>query len=89
MSWYDRYIVRIPGVQGGEPVIAGTRTPVRAIAELYYQVYPGNLEMVRSSLSHLDDTQIKAGLAYYEDNRSEIDGYIQEHLTILRKLQGS
>ncbi|MGH2461850.1 MAG: DUF433 domain-containing protein [Chloroflexota bacterium] len=29
---YDRSIEKVPGVQGGEPVIKGTRTPVRTVA---------------------------------------------------------
>ncbi len=30
----DRYVVRNPAVMGGEPVIRGTRVPVRTIASL-------------------------------------------------------
>lgn len=79
VNWYDRYIEKIPGVQGGEPVIAGTRTPVRAIAELFYSVYPGDMKELRRALSHLDNTQIEAGLDYYRDHQAEIDGHMARH----------
>jgi uncharacterized protein (DUF433 family) len=29
-----RYIVSVPEILGGEPVLEGTRTPVRAVVEL-------------------------------------------------------
>lgn len=45
-AWYDRYIQKIPGVQGGEPVLAGTRTPVRTIVQMCKEAYPGNLSEV-------------------------------------------
>jgi uncharacterized protein (DUF433 family) len=33
LEWRESHIERRPEVQGGEPVIAGTRLPVRAVAE--------------------------------------------------------
>jgi len=85
MHWYDRYVEKVPGVQGGEPVITGTRTPVRALVELFYVVYPSNLSEVRRALSHLDQTHIEAGLAYYKDHQAEIDGHIARHEEAFRK----
>jgi uncharacterized protein (DUF433 family) len=39
-----------PGVQGGHPCVAGTRTPVRTIVAHYYQTYPGDIdEIARAS----------------------------------------
>ena len=79
MAWYDRYIEKVAGVQGGEPVVAGTRTPVRTIAELYNRVYPNDLGEVHRALSHLDPEQIEAALAYYRDHRAEIDAHTERH----------
>lgn len=40
-----RYIVRDERILGGEPIIEGTRTPVRAVAELWRL----GLQLARSS----------------------------------------
>ena len=34
-----RYIVRDDGILGGEPIVTGTRTPVRAIVEMWALSY--------------------------------------------------
>jgi len=85
--WYHQYIQKVPGVQGGEPVVAGTRTPVRAVVELFRDVYPGDWQELQRSLSHLSLTQLKAALAYYRDHPDEIDGHIERHRKALRSLQ--
>jgi len=72
-------IVRVPGVQGGYPVIAGTRTPVRAIIELYRDVYPGDLDEVKASLPHLSDADIEAAFEYYREHPEIIDEDIKRH----------
>ncbi len=66
-------IAQYPGVQGGYPVIAGTRTPVRAIVELYYDIYPFDIEEVYRSLEHLTIEQIRAALAYYDEQPELVD----------------
>jgi uncharacterized protein (DUF433 family) len=40
MSTFQSQIVSDPKIHGGEPVIDGTSTPVRAIAELWNQGMP-------------------------------------------------
>lgn len=54
-----RYITSVPGVQGGEPIIKGTRTPVRAIVENWRMGYSPE-EIVRA-LPHLTLAQVFAG----------------------------
>jgi uncharacterized protein (DUF433 family) len=83
--WYERYVEVVAGVQGGEPVIAGTRTPVRAIAELWTEVYPENFQELRRALRHLDAIQLEAGLAYYGDHKDEIDRHIERHRKALNQ----
>lgn len=78
-AWYDRYIRTIPGVQGGEPVLAGTRTPVRTIVQMSKEAYPGNLSEVECALPHLTHEQGKAALDYYQDHQGEIDAHIERH----------
>lgn len=79
MGQHQQHITRSPRVQGGEPVIRGTRTPVRTIVVLYFETYPDDLERVRASLPHLTPAQIDAALEYYRAHRSEIDAAIERH----------
>jgi uncharacterized protein (DUF433 family) len=89
MNWYDDHITRIPGVQGGEPVVVGTRTPVRTIAILYHETYAYDLAKVLASLPHLTSTQVDAALAYYRDHRAEIDALSARHREASKGLIGA
>ncbi len=72
-----RYIVTDDHILGGEPIIEGTRTPVRAIAELWRQgVAP---EVIPSRLPHLTSAQVFDALSYYSDHQSEINGHIERN----------
>jgi len=58
----------------GEPVIRGTRTPVRAIVELWQL---GNLpEEMPTHLPHLTLAQVFDALSYYAENREQIHRYM-------------
>jgi uncharacterized protein (DUF433 family) len=74
--WYEQHIAQYEGVCGGDPVVAGTRTPVATIAMLYEHVYPLDVDGVNQSLPHLTREQVLAALAYYDDHRAEIDAQI-------------
>ncbi len=86
MDWFERYVERTPGIQDGEPVIAGTRTPIRTIVELYYHVYPGDFAELRRALGHLSGQQLEAGLAYYQSHQAEIDRHIDRHRKAFERL---
>lgn len=77
--WFDTYITKITGIQGGQPVIVGTRTPVQTVAVLFHITYPGDRDEVARALEHLHPEQIDAALAYYDHHRDEIDAYISEN----------
>lgn len=65
------YIVSDQAVLGGAPIITGTRTPVRAIAELWkFGVTP---EEIIIRLPHLSLAQVFDALSYYLDHRDEVD----------------
>jgi uncharacterized protein (DUF433 family) len=67
-------ITRKPTICGGEPIIAGTRTPVRAIVE---HVRLGDSpEDILEHLPYLTLEKIHAALDYYHDNKAEIDEWI-------------
>ncbi|MEW6003030.1 MAG: DUF433 domain-containing protein [Nitrospirota bacterium] len=65
------YIERVEGIQGGRPVIKGTRTPVRSIV-IYHRM--GFIpEEIQIKLPHLNLAQIYDALSYYYDFKDEID----------------
>lgn len=77
-AWYERYITTKPGVQGGAPIIRGTRTPVRSVVQ-YLRVYDGDILRVRQALSHLSHEEIDAALAYYNAEPAAVDEDIKFH----------
>ena len=68
------YIVSHPDILSGEPIIEGTRTPVRAIVEMWRQ--GAAPEEIPNRLPHLTQAQIFAALSYYSDNTETINAYI-------------
>lgn len=72
------YIVRDNEILGGEPVIKGTRTPVRAIVEWWK--FGASPEEVLENLPHLTLSQIFDALSYYADHRDEIEQHIAENI---------
>ena len=71
------YIVTDDQILGGEPIIKGTRTPVRAIVELWRQgVSP---ESIQSRLPHLTLAQVFDALSYFSDNQDEINEQIERN----------
>jgi uncharacterized protein (DUF433 family) len=71
------YIVTSDEILSGEPIIKGTRTPVRAIVELWRQgIQP---EVIPSQLPHLTLAQVFDALSYFSDHQSEINKYIEKN----------
>ncbi|MGL6338736.1 MAG: DUF433 domain-containing protein [Waterburya sp.] len=69
------YIVRDERILSGEPIIKGTRTPVRAIVETWRMgISP---EEIAHGLPHLTLAQIFNALSYYSDHQDEINSYIE------------
>jgi uncharacterized protein (DUF433 family) len=74
---HNRYIVTDDHILGGEPIIRGTRTPVRAIVELWRQgISP---ETIPVHLPHLTAAQVFDALSYYSDNQNEINAHIERN----------
>ena len=72
-----RYIIQNKEVLSGEPIVEGTRTPVRAIVELWRQgIAP---EDIPHRLPHLRLAQVFDALSYYSDHQEEINGYIERN----------
>lgn len=71
------YIVCDPVILGGEPIIKGTRTPVRSVVENWrLGLSP---EEIVVHLPHLTLAQIFDVLSYYSDHHDEIDTFIEEN----------
>ena len=71
------YIVTDDTILSGEPIIKGTRTPVRAIVGLWrLGVSP---EEIPRHLPHLTLAQIFDALSYYSDHQSEINTHIERN----------
>ena len=68
------YIERRATVLCGEPVVKGTRTPVRAIVEHWKFGDPP--DDIARKLPHLRLAHIFDALGYYDDQQNEIEQYI-------------
>jgi uncharacterized protein (DUF433 family) len=72
-----RYVVQDSRILGGEPIITETRTPVRAVVELWRQsIAP---EDIPNRLPHLRLAQVFDALSYYSDHQEEINRHIERN----------
>jgi len=69
------YIVCDPQILSGEPIIKGTRTPVRAIVENWRLGYLP--EELPQHLPHITLAQVFDALSYFADHREQIMKYIE------------
>ncbi len=72
-----RYITSNKEILSGEPIIKGTRTPIRSIVEKWRLGYTPE-DLVRG-LPHLTLAQVFEAMSYYYDNQAEIDDYIERN----------
>jgi uncharacterized protein (DUF433 family) len=72
-----RYIVSDPYILGGEPIVEGTRTPVRAVVEIWRQGVPP--EAIPGRLPHLNLAQVFDSLSFYSDHQAEINDHIERN----------
>ncbi|MBT9148925.1 MAG: hypothetical protein DDT27_00106 [Dehalococcoidia bacterium] len=71
------YIVTDDEILSGEPIIKGTRTPVRAVVETWrLGIIP---EEIPIHLPHLTLAQVFDALSYYSDHQAEINAYIERN----------
>lgn len=67
----DTAVVSDPALRNGEPILSGTATPVRAVAELWNQGLAP--EEIPLHLPHLTIQQVFAALYYYVSHREQIE----------------
>lgn len=72
-----RYVTRNIAILSGEPIIVGTRTPVRSIVEMWrLGVSP---EEIPLHYPQLTLAQVFDALSFYQDNMAEINEYIERN----------
>ena len=72
------HIVKVEGVCGGEAIIEGTRIAVWHIVGYYYRAGM-SVEEILADWDYLTPAQVFSALAYYHDNREEIDRVRREN----------
>lgn len=71
------YIVTDDKILGAEPIVKGTRTPVRAVVETWRLGVPA--EEITNRLPHLTLAQVFDALSYYSDHQEEINSHIERN----------
>lgn len=71
------YVVTDDQILSGEPIIRETRTPVRAVVELWRQGLAP--EEIPDHLPHLRLAQVFDALSYYDDHTDEINAHIERN----------
>jgi uncharacterized protein (DUF433 family) len=72
------HVTNDPAVCGGSAIIHGTRFPVRSVV-MYVLQHGLTPEELVDKFPHLSLAQIHDALAYYYDNRQEIENEITEN----------
>jgi uncharacterized protein (DUF433 family) len=80
------HIVRDGAILGGEPIIKGTRVPVRAIVEIWR--LGTSPEDISTHLPQLGLAQIFDALGYFADHTQEISEFIERNRIPDEKLNG-
>jgi uncharacterized protein (DUF433 family) len=68
------YVARDPHILSGEPILAGTRIPVRAVVVSWH--FEPDFDRLREAYPSLSAEAIEAALAYYATHRAEIERYM-------------
>ena len=71
-------IVRDPRIHGGEPIVKGTRVPVRAIV-VAWEAEPDVAAMLRA-YPRLTAADVREALDFYAAHRDEVDERIRAQL---------
>lgn len=78
LSQTYRYIISLPGVRSGHPIIEGTRIGVHDVLGLLLN--GSSVDDASRSFPSLTRAQIYECLAYYEDHRAEIDSLVARQM---------
>ena len=73
-----RYIISLPGVRSGHPIIEGTRIGVHDVLGVILN--GSSIDEAVRSFPSLTRAQIYECLAYYEDHRAEMDNLVARQM---------
>lgn len=71
------YVTTDPRILSGVPIIEGTRTPVRSIANYFNMGM--SVDEILIALPYLSFSKVFSALSYYFDHKPEIDANIAEN----------
>ena len=71
------YIIKDERILSGESIIKSTRTPVRAIVEMWRLGY--GPEEIPGGLPHLSLAAVFDALSYYSDHKNELNQYLDQN----------
>ena len=80
-----KWVSETPGINGGYPVVHGTRTPVRVIVEYYRQT--DDFDRLIALLPHLAPEQVRGALDYYILHPERIDEDLATNAEALAEIQ--
>jgi len=80
-----KHIIRTPDVVGGKPRIAGHRITVQNIV-IWHEQMGYSIEEI-ATLYHLTLAEVHSALAYYFDNKDDIDRAISESEQFVEELK--
>lgn len=72
------HIVKVAGIYGGEAIIKDTRIAVWHVVEYYYKLGI-SVEEIVMEWNHLNHAQVFSALAYYHDNKKEVETAIERN----------
>ena len=81
----DKLIEATPGVLGGKPCIAGHRISVAHVAVMYTKMRLSAEKIAKRY--KLSPAEVHAALAYYYENREEIDRKLREDEAFIREFK--
>lgn len=84
-DWLSQYIETTPGIRGGRPRLAGTRITVADVALMHLRLGQ-SLEEVAGKYD-LNLAAVYAAMAYYYDQRDEIERAMREDLAFFEGFQ--
>jgi len=71
-----RTITHNPKVLGGEPIVSGTRIPVRAVISME-RAYGGDIGAIRQALPTLSIEEIALAIRYGREHPEEIEHWMR------------
>ena len=80
------HIVKTPGVVGGKPRIAGTRIRVMDVV-VWHEQQRRSVRWIVKNFPTISAADVHAALAYYFDNRDEIEGSFEREERLLEEFK--